>query len=296
MLLAILDRAGAPRFVINPQRASLPRALLAALTFHVNWLEAAKGYLPAGWDVLWSLSVEEVFYLFFPLLCRWLRKELLLIFLLAGFVIVGPFARTLTHNEIWADNGYLACMDGIALGCLAAIVAAKFRFSDKANLAMRISGAALCIFIMVFRGWQARLGLYKLGLDVTILELGTALLVIAYQQRFEAKATAGHWLTSPLRWFGRNSYEVYLTHMLVVWPMVGVFYHTHQPLNSAPLWFVAATVFSGLLGYAVARFYSEPVNKALRTKLLPARRAVAVAGVSQDTSPQMARTKQIDTD
>jgi peptidoglycan/LPS O-acetylase OafA/YrhL len=289
VLLAILDRVGAPRFVINPQRASLPRALLAALTFHVNWLEAAKGYLPAGWDVLWSLSVEEVFYLFFPLLCRWLRKELLLIFLLAGFVIVGPFARTLTHNEIWADYGYLACMDGIALGCLAAIVAAKFRFSDKANLAMRISGAALCIFIMVFRGWQARLGLYKVGLDVTILELGTALLVIAYQQGFEAKATVGHWLTSPLRWFGRNSYEVYLTHMLVVWPMVGIFYHTNQSLNSAPLWFVAMTVFSGLLGYAVARFFSEPVNRALRTKLLPRPRAVAVAAVSQDTSPQRAR-------
>lgn len=282
MLLAVLDGVGAPRFVINPARASLPRALLAALTFHVNWLESAKGYLPAAWDVLWSLSVEEVFYLFFPLLCRWMRKELLLIFLLAGFVIAGPFARTLTHNEIWADYGYLACMDGIALGCLAAIMAAKFRFGDKANLVMRISGAALCIFIVVFRHWQARLGLYKAGLDVTILELGTTLLVIAFQQRFEARAIAGHWLTSPLRWFGRNSYEVYLTHMLVIWPMVGIFYHTNQPLNSAPLWFVAATILSGLLGYAVARFYSEPVNKALRTKLLPRQRAVAVGAVSQN--------------
>jgi peptidoglycan/LPS O-acetylase OafA/YrhL len=275
-LLAILDRVGAPRFVMNPQRASLPRALLAALTFHVNWLEAAKGYLPAAWDVLWSLSVEEVFYLFFPLLGRWLRKELL-IFLLAGLVVAGPFARTLTHNEIWADYGYLACMDGIALGCLAAIVAAKIRFGDKANLAMRISGAALCIFIVIFRSWQARLGLYKSGLDVPILGLGTALLVIAFQQRFEAKVTAGHWPTSPLRWFGRNSYEVYLTHMLVIWPTVGIFYHTNQPLNSAPLWFIAATILSGVLGYIVARFYSEPVNMVFRAKLLPAQRAVAVA-------------------
>ena len=36
---------------------------------HLNWLEARTGYLPAAWNVLWSLSVEEAFYLAFPLLC-----------------------------------------------------------------------------------------------------------------------------------------------------------------------------------------------------------------------------------
>jgi peptidoglycan/LPS O-acetylase OafA/YrhL len=45
----------------------LPQALFSALTFHLNWLEAKIGYLPANWDVMWSLSVGEMFYLFF----RW---------------------------------------------------------------------------------------------------------------------------------------------------------------------------------------------------------------------------------
>src|SRR5947209_3713299 len=65
VLLSILDRAGTPFFTINTQHTSLGRALLAAFTFHINWLEARTGYLPAAWDVLWSLSVEEVFYIFF---------------------------------------------------------------------------------------------------------------------------------------------------------------------------------------------------------------------------------------
>lgn len=281
-LLALLDRLGAPRFVINTQHTSLPRALLAALTFHSNWLEARTGYLPAAWDVLWSLSVEEVFYLFFPLLCRGLRKQMLLICLLSGFVILGPFARTvLTHNELWKDYGYLACMDGIALGCLAAIVAGKFKFTDKASLALGLSGAAVCILIVVFRGTPVRiLGLYEPGLDVTVLGLGTSLLLIALQQRFEKYARPGHWCTSPLRWFGRNSYEVYLTHMLVIWPVVGIFYHTQQPLNTAALWFIAMTALTGVLGYGIARFYSEPLNRRLRAKLLPARRAAVMEASS----------------
>ena len=69
-VLSVLHLAGVDGFRISPKVATLPQALFAALTFHINWLEAsAHAYLPANWDVLWSLSVEEMFYLFFPLLC-----------------------------------------------------------------------------------------------------------------------------------------------------------------------------------------------------------------------------------
>src|SRR5262249_28944370 len=39
-ILTVLHLTGVPRFTINPEHTSLGRALLAALTFHVNWLEA----------------------------------------------------------------------------------------------------------------------------------------------------------------------------------------------------------------------------------------------------------------
>jgi len=72
-VLSILDLAQWKDFVVSSKTGGLGRALVAALTFHVNVLEARRGYLPANWDILWSLSVEEIFYLFFPLLCRLLR-------------------------------------------------------------------------------------------------------------------------------------------------------------------------------------------------------------------------------
>ncbi len=267
MVLSVLDRAGVPKFTINTQHTSLGRALLAACTFHINWLEARTGYLPGSWDVLWSLSVEEIFYLFFPLLCTWLRKEFLLVALLLSFVVIGPLARTMTHNQLWADYGYLSCMDGIALGCLAAIVARRINFGAKGNAklwGLIFSGAAICMVFEVLRWIPNYLGLYKAGLDVTVLEIAVALMVIGLQQRFDRYAPRGRWPTAVLRWFGRNSYEVYLTHMFVVWPMVWAFFRFHQSINMAPVWFVAYTVLAGVLGALVARFYSEPMNRKIR--------------------------------
>lgn len=299
LVLSILDRAGVPRFTINTQHTSLGRALLAALTFHINWLEAHTGYLPANWDVLWSLSVEEVFYVFFPLLCVLLRKQAFIIGLLCCFVAIGPFARIQTQNQLWADYGYLSCMDGIALGCLAAIFAAQIRLSRKTNLALRIAGTLFCVFIVVFRSATGNLGLYKPGLNVTVLELGTAFLLIALQQRFEEKSAAGLLIAEPnvprninlqsvrravwrsagfLRWFGRNSYEVYLTHMFVVWPMVIAFQHLQRSINLAPLLFLVTATLTGIFGYAVARFYSEPLNLLLRRQWLPRKKAAGVDG------------------
>lgn len=287
LVLVLLDRLGVPRFVVNTQHTSLLRASIAALTFHVNWLEAKTGYLPASWDVLWSLSVEEIFYVVFPLMCTLLRKQTLLVGMLICFVLVGPFVRVHTQNELWADYGYLACMDGITFGCLAAMVAARIRLNKKTNLAFTITGAFLCLLITVFRGLAVKFAFYKAGLDVTVLEIGSALLLIALQQNSEGHTESkpisnksarerslrriGEALyrsTASLRWFGRNSYEVYLTHMFAIWPMVGLFFYFHQSIHLAPFWFLGMLALAGGFGYLVARFYSEPLNHQLRIKLI----------------------------
>ncbi len=111
-ILSALDLAQVKSFTINPKVATLPRALLAALTFRVNVLEAWHGYLPANWDILWSLSVEEVFYLVFPLVQRYRTIFIALLFVC---VALGPFSRT-HGNAVWREYSYLGGMDAIALG------------------------------------------------------------------------------------------------------------------------------------------------------------------------------------
>ena len=116
-VLALLDGLGAKDYVIDREGQSLGRAIVAAFGLHLNWYEGATGYLPGNWDVLWSLSIEETFYLGFPLLCLSVRSERLLAIVLVALVLVLPFSlMSITDNEIWKEKAYLPGMlhDGSA--------------------------------------------------------------------------------------------------------------------------------------------------------------------------------------
>ena len=108
-VLCVLDLAGFQDWAIDTPTQSLPRAVLAALGMHLNWYEGVtRHYLPASWDVLWSLSVEELFYLVFPLACLLLGRTRLLVPLLALLALSLPFARAaIQGNDIWYEKAYL---------------------------------------------------------------------------------------------------------------------------------------------------------------------------------------------
>jgi len=69
----------------------------ASLTFWMNVLIGSNGWFNYPLGVLWSLSVEEVFYLAFPLLCLLLRREARLLAFWALVIVTGPFYR-LAHQ------------------------------------------------------------------------------------------------------------------------------------------------------------------------------------------------------
>ena len=68
----------------------------------------------------------------------------------------------------------------------------------------------------------------------------------------------------PLAMLGRRSYEVYLTHMFVVFALFHLFVAGGSPLYAVPVLFIATILMAGLLGDVVARCYSDPVNNRLR--------------------------------
>ncbi|MGB8324337.1 MAG: acyltransferase [Candidatus Acidiferrum sp.] len=272
-LLAVLSGlhlAHLEGFTINPERTTLLRAIFAALTFHINWLEAHVGYLPGSWDVLWSLSVEETFYLAYPLLCRFVRNRVVLLATAAALVIAGPIARTHAFNDIWYDYSYLGGMDCIAIGCVTAMLARMSWAQCIPVWCLASIGGAL-ILVVWFRSIAHRLGLLASGLEVTVLGIGVALVILAMSWSSRS-GTAGRFIAGPatsiFRWYGRNSYEIYLTHMFVVLVVTQIFETTHASVRLIPLLFASNLIFAGVLGYAVARWFSEPMNRKLRAGLI----------------------------
>jgi peptidoglycan/LPS O-acetylase OafA/YrhL len=265
LLLAILsglDFAHVHNFVVTAKTGGLGRALLAALTFHINVLEARRGYLPGNWDVLWSLSVEEMFYLFFPLVCRVFGRGKLFFVILLTFIVLGPFGRTVfTHgNEVWQEYSYLGGMEGIALGCLTALIVSRARFSRPVLWVLGTGGAAVVLFSLVF-SWQAYRGwLGRTGLNMTILGIGTCMFIAATAQTQWRSPR----VLMPLLRIGQYSYEIYLTHMFVVFGFFGLFLDIGKPMRLVSVLFIVTILISGVLGAAVAGFYSEPMNRFLR--------------------------------
>jgi peptidoglycan/LPS O-acetylase OafA/YrhL len=267
LLLAVLSAlhfAHVKNFVVSQKTGGLGRALLAALTFHVNLLEARRDYLPAGWDILWSLSVEEMFYLFFPLACRLFRRERFLLVPLLVFVTIGPFARSraFNHNPVWREYSYLGGMDAIALGCLTALFVAKRHLSRPALRTLGVFGVVLLIFSLGFSIRAYSWGLGRNGLNMTILAAGTCMLIaVAAQTQWRAPR-----ILTPLLRLGQRSYEVYLTHIFTVLGCFSLFIAAGKPMGYVPTLFLAVILLAALLGELVAQGYSEPMNRWLRKR------------------------------
>jgi peptidoglycan/LPS O-acetylase OafA/YrhL len=278
-LLSILHLMKAPWSYIPPSVSSLPQAVFAVITFQFNRLEAVHGWFPPAWAPLWSLSVEEMFYLCFPLLCACLlrRRWGMPVFLavLAGFVVIGPFARSscFTSNPMWAGHSYLSNMDNIALGCIFGLLAASLSASTDRRVVfshplwsslLQIVGVLLMLLAKVpasvylphIGPFQMTLG--KASADTGLFGLGTCLIMLGSVLR----PSRGVSFTAPLRWIGRYSYEVYLSHEFVILGMCWLYFKIHK--GAVSLWAIAIILLSGVLGFLFSRYFSEPMNRLLR--------------------------------
>ncbi|TKR30209.1 acyltransferase [Luteimonas gilva] len=258
--LAAMHWAGVPHYVIDKPGQSLGGATLSAFGLYLNWYEGRTGWLPGGWDVLWSLSIEEAFYLGFPLVCLLVRDARLLAVLLLALALSLPITRAaLDGNEIWQEKAYLPGMAAIATGVLAALLADKRPPAWIASCA-RIAGA--CGLVLVwFAGtelWRAIGNGYMLALTLSAagLILGLHWHHAAVRRPFPGLG----WLRS----MGRLSYEIYLTHMFVVFAIVGAFRAAGEDMRNGFWWHLPAVLLCWLLGAAVARWFSDPAERAVR--------------------------------
>ena len=265
-VLSVLHLLGLPDYVIHRPGQSLPRALLLALGLHLNWYEGRTGYLPGNWDVLWSLSIEEAFYLGFPLACLLLRWRALLVPPLVVLALSLPWARAALHgNEIWLEKAYLPGMAAIATGVLGALLADACRPSRRTSVMLGWLGATGLGAVLLDGGalWHWLRDGYML-----VLTLSALCLLLACQWRQRGGDTSPLPGFGWLRAWGRLSYEIYLSHMFVVFAVVRVWRTWGGDPARGWLWYLPALVSCWLLGAAVERWLSAPCESWLRRRLL----------------------------
>ncbi|MEB0059212.1 acyltransferase [Variovorax sp. LG9.2] len=273
--------------------------LIGLITFTYNWQMV---FQPAASTVhwpaiahLWTLSVEQQFYVFFPLLFlgvpeRWRWK------LACALVLLAPLTRWLWLLVVGAampdaDAGRLAfsvyaatiCqIDAFLLGAL--IARFQPQLLRNPRLPMRwlwMAVASVAVFGVIYMSLNYARGdrgadvfknifsgtLYGQGRElfgysvINLFAAGVLLVTIA-----GVRGTA--WLSKPwMTWIGRISYGGYLFHALVLW---GLSDSIGEQLKYAPTaWRVAgfATVFMTTVGLASLSFsfFEQPIARRFKT-------------------------------
>ena len=198
----------------------------AAVFYFANWVKAFNLYELGALTHTWSLSIEEQFYVIWPLsLLAMLRagwRHITMIQVLAGAAIFSALLRlALFHRDGFerAYDGLDTRADGLLIGCMLSLAMSagltpRTRLGRSAVSGFAAAGALLLAYVSLFAEEDAGWLFYQGGLFLT------AIATIAVMYRFLLMPT-GIWnavLSSRfLGAFGLISYGLYLWHMPVYW-------------------------------------------------------------------------------
>jgi peptidoglycan/LPS O-acetylase OafA/YrhL len=214
-------------------RESYSSLVSAFLYFSNYWNILGWGNLPAGLGILWSLAVEEHYYLLFPLLYAWFvrrsidrKRQVALLITLCMTALAWRCCRAFVMHSSWENiyEGTDTRFDSILAGCVLAIVANprlgdRVEWLTKHASRLAVGGMFLIGFCFVYRN-----PLFRDTFRYTLLEIGLFPI-------FFFVTSPGHSRVSrclewcALRYLGQLSYSMYLIHHTLFYH----FYHYYRP-------------------------------------------------------------------
>jgi len=258
----------------RPLLAQRGEQAAAAAAYVANWHTIAAGETyfqrftgPGPLDHLWSLSVEEQFYVVWPLLLllafgvfRLRRRTLVVLTLLTAslsFVLLAVLVSPgFDHTRAYEGTDTRA--GGILVGALLALVWDRLGPVLGSSRVRRFGVDLLGVAGLVGIGWLVThtddysLGLYRGG--ILLLSVCTAAVVAAVAV---PRTGLGFLLgREPLRWLGERSYAIYLWQLPVIVAVSSAALDAHRYLWGA---LVTATVL--VLAELSWRLVEDPIRR-----------------------------------
>jgi peptidoglycan/LPS O-acetylase OafA/YrhL len=252
------------------------------LTYTVNLLIHYD--VQPGFSHVWSLCVEEHFYLLFPL-AAWLlvrcRSRAAVFAVVAGILVGGMILRGILWHHM--QDRYLEViyyptynrLDGLLAGVLLATIELYrpdiWRWCNRhANTILLPAGLAILALSMLL--FEDRLGLLATVAGYPLLAVAMGLLVAASASNTSLAARV---CLPGMQWIAMISYSLYLTHKAVfkwVQSWLPGWFQDERMLTFA-IYAVAAVAAGAMLHYAVERPFL-----ALRDRVMRAKPSSVVAG------------------
>lgn len=217
-----------------PERmAALKQEALAAIFYISNWylIFQQVSYFesfgpPSPLGHLWSLAVEEQFYLFWPLLLGWglhyLRQRKWIIGGTVAVALASAAAMALLYvpgldpSRVYygTDTRAFSMLVGAALAIVWPSGKMTADLSGKKRLALDGAGSIglLIVLFMIGRTSQYESSLYQGGLLIFSVAAACVVAVLAHP----ASILGRFFGWGPLRWLGECSYGIYLWHYPVI--------------------------------------------------------------------------------
>lgn len=185
-----------------------------------NWFEPFR---ELGLGHLWSLAVEEQYYLFWPFIVISLSRSRLYLACAFLIVIAIAFRQYATAYTSYPEMAYvttIARVDALVLGSILAIILRHQAFFYRVDRLMLVSGIiALAYMLLILVVWEqydrVRPGLTVLNQTMAAL-LFTSLIYYSLNLNDGKAAWLSRWLSiSWLRSIGKYSYAMYIFHFPV---------------------------------------------------------------------------------